>query len=329
MEKSWPSTYLILLAKIQNDIGFIDDEVLFHKNICVNGIPKVRDLVLVEATFNAKMPFKWNATRVQILSPHQPASSAGSSMHQETKSYNASVSSQRESTVDSNSARRNRYSEERDRRGRDQERRGRSREHTREDDSDRKRRRDDEKSERDRRTAERRDTKSPKRRRTTVVPRYMVQIPKISLSLLDIDVLETRRRYPNLYVPSDFLISENRWVNVFQPQKPFTLNRPCLFHIMKDVSSVDESVEKAVLDPPDADYSFSAKVMLMSLPSIEDIYKKCIIKAEDKDEKYDDYNDKDFIHPTRLINFLVGVRGKSDTMAIGGPWSKKLDGNSY
>lgn len=317
------------ITKIQNDIGFIDDEVLFHKNICVNGVPKVRDLVLVEATFNAKMPFKWNATRVQILSPHQqPATSTSSSMQQDGKGYNSSVASQRENTVDSNnSSRRNRYSEDRDRRGRE-DRRARSRDqHPREDDTDRKRRRDEERNERDKRTTERRETKSPKRRRTAVVPRYMVQIPKISLSLLDIDILEARRRYPNLYVPSDFLFSENKWIKTFQTQKSFTLNRPCTFHIMKDVSSIDGSVEKTILDPPDADYSFSAKVMLMSLPSMEEIYKKCVIRAEDRDEKFDDYHDKDFIHPTRLINFLVGVRGKNDTMAIGGPWSKKLDGN--
>lgn len=302
---------------------------MFHKNICVNGVPKVRDLVLVEATFNAKMPFKWNATRVQILSAHQPvsvaASSSSSSLHQE-KSYNSSAGSQRDGGVDS--SRRNRYSEDRDRRGRE-ERRARSREHTREDDSDRKRRRDDEKSERDKRTVERRDTKSPKRRRTAIVPRYMVQMPKISLSVLDIDVLEARKRYSNLYVPSDFLLSENKWISAFQPQKPFTLNRPCTFHIMKDVNSIDESVEKTVLDPPDADYSYSAKVMLMSLPTLEEIYKKCIVRAEDKDDRFDDHHEKDFIHPTRLISFLVGVRGKNDTMAIGGPWSKKLDGNFF
>ena len=32
------------------------------------------------------------------------------------------------------------------------------------------------------------------------------------------------------------------------------------------------------------------------------------------------------VHPTRVIQFLVGVRGKNETMAIGGPWSPSLDG---
>ena len=81
----------------------------------------------------------------------------------------------------------------------------------------------------------------------------------------------------------------------------------------------------AVLDPPDADYSYSAKVMLMSTPAIQEIFKKCFARAEDMDsEKIDD--ERDFAHPTRMISFLVGLRGKNETMAIGGAWSKKLDG---
>ena len=32
------------------------------------------------------------------------------------------------------------------------------------------------------------------------------------------------------------------------------------------------------------------------------------------------------VHPTRAIQFLVGSRGKNETLAIGGPWSPSLDG---
>ena len=35
---------------------------------CKTGLPKVGDRVMVEAQFNSNMPFKWNASRVQILS---------------------------------------------------------------------------------------------------------------------------------------------------------------------------------------------------------------------------------------------------------------------
>lgn len=66
--------------------------------------------------------------------------------------------------------------------------------------------------------------------------------------------------------------------------------------------------------------------MLLSTPPIEEMYKKCFAKAEDlnSDNKNDD--ERDFFHPTRLVSFLVGLRGKNEAMAIGGPWSKKLDG---
>lgn len=75
------------------------------------------------------------------------------------------------------------------------------------------------------------------------------------------DVLEVRRRYTNLYIPSDFFFTHFRWVDAFPPDKQFTLNKPCQFHIMnKEVDPVNEN--NAVLEPADADYVFSAKVCI-------------------------------------------------------------------
>lgn len=73
------------------------------------------------------------------------------------------------------------------------------------------------------------------------------------------DVLEVRRRYANLYIPSDFFYTRFRWVDAFPPDKPFSLNKPCQFHIMnKEVEPVVEN--DAILEPSDADYLFCAKV---------------------------------------------------------------------
>lgn len=68
----------------------------------------------------------------------------------------------------------------------------------------------------------------------------------------------------------------------------------------------------------------------MSTPGIEEIYQKCFATAEDIDRRERDSDERDFIpvHPTRLINFLVGLRGKNETMAIGGPWSPSIDGEN-
>lgn len=151
----------------------------------------------------------------------------------------------------------------------------------------------------------------------------MVHIPKISLTMPSADIIEIKKRYQNLYVPSDFFNSGVKWIEAFPANAPFSINKTCTFHVMgKDVSPLDAI--DAVLDPPDADYLYSAKVMLMSTPAIQDIYKKCFARAEDG-EKVEEV-ERDFIHPTRLISFLVGLRGKNETMAIGGAWSKKLDG---
>lgn len=151
----------------------------------------------------------------------------------------------------------------------------------------------------------------------------MVQIPKISLTIPIADIVEIKKRYQNLYVPSDFFSSGIKWTEAFPANAPFSINKTCTFHVMnKEVAPL--SAIDAVLDPPDADYLYSAKVMLMSTPPIQEIYKKCFARAEDN-EKPEDV-DRDFVHPTRLINFLVGLRGKNETMAIGGAWSKKLDG---
>lgn len=77
------------------------------------------------------------------------------------------------------------------------------------------------------------------------------------------DVLEIRRRYNNLYIPSDFFLSSFRWVDVFPPHRGLTLERPCAFHVMnKDIDPVIENT--ACLDAPDADYMFSAKVDYIS-----------------------------------------------------------------
>lgn len=168
-------------------------------------------------------------------------------------------------------------------------------------------------------------------------------------------MLELRRRYTNLYVPSDFFFTEIRWPESFPPNATFSIQKPCAFHIAhRSVEApppptVDGAdADEPVLDAPDADYLFSAKVpirsesvqvhlliwvfvvqvMLMGVPPMADMYRKCFAATEDlgKETKSGEEAERSFIHPTRLINFLVGVRGKNEAMAIGGPWSPTLDG---
>lgn len=56
------------VTKAHNDFGFVDEDVFFQTSACMKGSnPVVGDRVLVEASFNPNMPFKWNATRIQVL----------------------------------------------------------------------------------------------------------------------------------------------------------------------------------------------------------------------------------------------------------------------
>lgn len=63
------------------------------------------------------------------------------------------------------------------------------------------------------------------------------------------------------------------------------------------------------------------QVMLLASPTEEELYKKSCCLAEDMPDCMEHFQ-----HPTRLLQFLVGTRGKNEPMAIGGPWSPSLDG---
>ncbi|CAK9807317.1 Cell division cycle and apoptosis regulator protein 1 [Anthophora plagiata] len=328
------------VTQVYDNFGFVDEDVFFQTNACVKGSnPVVGDRVLVEASYNPSMPFKWSATRIQVLPMGNNNNSNAQQSNQTTRqqqqqpqpqqsrasgTYNAvpppAENANNRFTTSATSAN---TTSNRNKVGRVRERSPRERKNE-EEEIERKRRREErirEREKKEERSPSRtRRSKSPRpRRRTRVVPRYMVQIPKIALDLPEADVLEIRRRYQNIYIPSDFFSTNFRWVDAFPPHMPFTLNKPCSFHVMhKDVDPCTENT--AVLEPSDADYLFSAKVMLISMPAMEEIYKRCCGVSEDRDP------DRDYVHPTRLINFLVGLRGKNETMAIGGPWSPSLDG---
>uniref|UniRef100_A0A8C5VXC3 Cell division cycle and apoptosis regulator 1 n=1 Tax=Microcebus murinus TaxID=30608 RepID=A0A8C5VXC3_MICMU len=188
---------------------------------------------------------------------------------------------------------------------------------------ERERRRSRERSPQRKRSRERsprRERERSPRRVRRVVPRYTVQFSKFSLDCPSCDMMELRRRYQNLYIPSDFFDAQFTWVDAFPLSRPFQLGNYCNFYVMhREVESLEKNM--AILDPPDADHLYSAKVMLMASPSMEDLYHKSCALAEDPQELRDGFQ-----HPARLVKFLVGMKGKDEAMAIGGHWSPSLDG---
>ncbi|MGH0116938.1 UNVERIFIED_CONTAM: hypothetical protein FKN15_026632 [Acipenser sinensis] len=136
--------------------------------------------------------------------------------------------------------------------------------------------------------------RSPRRARR-VVPRYTVQFSKFSLDCFNCDMMELRRRYQNLYIPSDFFDAEFTWVDAFPASRPFQFGNYCNFHIMhREVDSLVKNT--SILDPPDANHLYSAKVMLLANPSLEELYHKSCALADDPQELREAFQ-----HPARLI----------------------------
>ena len=64
-------------------------------------------------------------------------------------------------------------------------------------------------------------------------------------------------------------------------------------------------------------------MVLLASPTLEDLYHRSCGLAEETGEVKDSLQ-----HSTRIIQFLVGLKGKNEPMAIGGPWSPSLDGQN-
>ncbi|EFX85722.1 hypothetical protein DAPPUDRAFT_237157 [Daphnia pulex] len=243
-----------LVTKVHENFGFIDEDVIFQASVVKGTAPQVGDRVLVEASYNGSMPFKWNATRVQVIAP--PVVQQQQQQPPPQKLLSSTAFNQSDITKQAN---------------RDWSIRGRQ-------------------AANDYRESDSREA----------------------------NLVELRRRYSHMYVPSDFLNSTYWWVDSFPIHRPLPLDKPVSFHIFdKNVEPPLENTDSAaVFESSDADYAYSAKVMLLSLLPMDEFLRKCC----PEDEK------EDFVHPARLIRFLVGHRGKNETMAIGGPWSPSLDG---
>ncbi|KAM5236659.1 cell division cycle and apoptosis regulator protein 1 isoform 1-T1 [Ctenodactylus gundi] len=358
-----------VVTKLHDTFGFVDEDVFFQLSAVKGKSPQVGDRVLVEATYNPNMPFKWNAQRIQtlpnqnqsqtqpllktppaVLQPIAPQTTFGVQAQPQPQSLlQAQISAasitpllqtqpqpllqqpQQKAGLlqppvrivsQPQPARRldppSRFSGRNDRGDQVPNRKDdRSRERERE------RRRSRERSPQRKRSRERsprRDRERSPRRVRRVVPRYTVQFSKFSLDCRSCDMMELRRRYQNLYIPSDFFDAQFTWVDAFPLSRPFQLGNYCNFYVMhREVESLEKNM--AVLDPPDADHLYSAKVMLMASPSMEDLYHKSCALAEDPQELRDGFQ-----HPARLVKFLVGMKGKDEAMAIGGHWSPSLDG---
>uniref|UniRef100_A0A915DRH7 DBC1/CARP1 catalytically inactive NUDIX hydrolase domain-containing protein n=1 Tax=Ditylenchus dipsaci TaxID=166011 RepID=A0A915DRH7_9BILA len=296
-------TFLGTVTKLMETYGFVDEDVFFQTSVVRGAMPRVGERVMVEASFNPSMPFKWNAYRIQVAQQQDIL------LHSQQQ-YSSRADSRGGLQVSSaaDRARIRRYSPPSARRSPIM--RMRSRSPLRKESN----KRDREKSLlRDSRTrsptASKRDDKSPARRRQRIIPRYMCYIPKQIHQSNELKYKDLHKRYISMYVPSDFIRCDMSWLKSIQVDEPIKFSpHPISYTVLH--KQVDlEGVDSAEENPPDADARYVVKVLLFAHPVSLPFAKKYMVFC-------------------RMEALTIGTRGKSELMGIGGAWSPSLDGEN-
>ncbi|KAI4901034.1 hypothetical protein NFI96_034308 [Prochilodus magdalenae] len=131
-----------------------------------------------------------------------------------------------------------------------------------------------------------------------------------------LDSLELQRRYPHLHSPASLYHVQLCWPESFPPSQPLPLTSPCFFHVGPSQTKMD------ILESTDStDTSFSVKVMLLSMPGLEDLYSQCCGSSEDGQAH------GVTVHPTAMFKFLL-LEKAGELQLPGGAWSPKVDGSN-
>ncbi|XP_060764804.1 cell cycle and apoptosis regulator protein 2 isoform X2 [Neoarius graeffei] len=130
------------------------------------------------------------------------------------------------------------------------------------------------------------------------------------------DNVELQRRYPHLHSPLSLFHVQLCWPESFPSSQPLPLAGPCHFHVGSQLPRT------ALIPSPDStdDAIFSVKVLLLSMPGVEDFYTQCCNYAEDTKAH------GDAVHPTALFKFLL-LDKAGELQLPGGLWSKE-DGSN-
>ncbi|GCB64325.1 cell division cycle and apoptosis regulator protein 1-like isoform X1 [Scyliorhinus torazame] len=330
-----------VVTSLHDYFGFIDEEVLFHLNVVKGRMPQAGERVLVKAVYNPSHSVKWNALKVQVQ-PTQSPSHMLSGQKQgilgakpqpqpllQAPRIPSLLSSQpllsqlphkpgllqplvhlsphaqlgRRLDIGLRAMGRNGRMDigrRGDRRGNYKRMGGQG--------SSQKRYQDMASGE------------GPAKKARHYIPSYSVQYARFSLDSSTCDAIEVQRRYPCLHIPDRFFDSKLCWVNTFPLSEPFQIGQKCVFHVMEGGSDPAEGQESYV-EPSDADSTYSAKVILLSCPDLQKLYHQTCTLAEAPKETAEVPQ-----HPTKLIKFLVGMKGQEAAGLIGGSWSPSLDG---
>ncbi|XP_077099827.1 cell cycle and apoptosis regulator protein 2 isoform X1 [Siphateles boraxobius] len=125
--------------------------------------------------------------------------------------------------------------------------------------------------------------------------------------------LELQRRYPHLHLTSNLFHLQLSWTESFPLNQPLPLRGPCHFHIGSNQTETKADACESTDD------TFAVKVLLFSMPCIEDLYSQCCNLSKDGQMQ------KEAVHPTTLLKFLL-VDSGGEMRLPGGLWSPEADG---
>ncbi|OWK07102.1 CCAR2, partial [Cervus elaphus hippelaphus] len=150
------------------------------------------------------------------------------------------------------------------------------------------------------------------------LPPYRVHLTPYAVDSPVFDFLELQRRYRTLLVPSDFLAVHLSWLSAFPVSQPFSLHHPSRIQVSPEKEPAADA--GAETPPTDSDPAYSSKVLLLSSPGLEELYRCCMLFVDDMAEPRETPE-----HPLKQIKFLLGWKD-DEAVLVGGEWSPSLDG---
>ncbi|XP_069070151.1 cell cycle and apoptosis regulator protein 2 isoform X2 [Pleurodeles waltl] len=323
-----------IVTSLHDYFGIVDEEVFFQLSVVKGRMPKVGEKVLVKAVYNPSQSVQWNAVKIQALSsqpllksptpsllhmaslgPKQGILGAKPQMlFQQQPHRIPSLLSQKpvslfQTVPHPQIGRPGRFPNQA--KGRFNQEIGRWDDLQRGADFDSKKRKQ-------RIVSQQGTVKKPRHER----PFYRVPFARHGVSSPFCDTIEIMRRYRNIVIPKDFFDVQLSWLDSFPLSQPLSLKYPCRFQLTEgcEVAPETEDVGTSDQPPSDSDTAFSAKVLLISSPGIEEFYHTCLQFIEDPNSWIENLE-----HPSKQIQFLLGRKG-DEAVPIGGAWSPSLDG---
>ncbi|XP_021116924.1 cell cycle and apoptosis regulator protein 2 isoform X2 [Heterocephalus glaber] len=150
------------------------------------------------------------------------------------------------------------------------------------------------------------------------LPPYRVHLTPYTVDSPTCDFLELQRRYRSLLVPADFLSVHLSWLSAFPLSQPFSLHHPSRIQVSSEKEVAPDT--GAEPSPADSDPTYSSKVLLLSSPGLEELYRCCMLFVDDMAEPRETPE-----HPLKQLKFLLG-RKEDEAVLVGGEWSPSLDG---